>query len=104
MDKPKIEEPTALSRPRWIVLVTVVLSMLAVGLGAFAYTGYVDGQREKAERRARAELAAQEREADQRWCALLTTLDDAYSTIPPTSELGRKVANAIHALRTDLNC
>lgn len=85
--------PQPLSRPRWMVLVTVVLSMLLVALVAVGWTGYVDSERE-----------ASEREADRRWCQLLNTLDEAYSTVPPTSELGRRVANAIHTLRVDLDC
>ena len=82
-----------LSRPRWMVLVIVVLSMLAVGLAGVGYTGYVDGEREAAER-----------EADKRWCQLLVTLDEAYSAATPTTDVGRKVAAAVHTLRVSLKC
>lgn len=71
-----------------IVVATVLLLIFNVG-----YTTWVDSKR-----------AQTERESDQRWCQLLTTLDEAYSTTPPTSELGRKVAVAIHDLRTTLDC
>lgn len=82
-----------LSTPQWITLTSIALSVLALAIAGVAYTSYVDGQREKSER-----------EADQRWCTLLGTLDEAYSTVPPTTELGRRVALAIHTLRRDLKC
>lgn len=88
-----IERPK-LSRPRWMVLATVVLSMLAVGMAGVVYTGHVDSRR-----------AAAERESDRRWCDLLVTLDDAYrSGTPPTTEIGKRVAVAIHDLRAQLGC
>lgn len=92
-DTPKVEASKPLSKPRWAVIATVFLSTLALAIAGFSWTGYVDNQRE-----------ASEREADRRWCALLVTLDEAYSTVPPTSELGRRVANAIHTLRVELKC
>jgi hypothetical protein len=82
-----------LSTPRWTVLITVALSMMALAVAGVLYTGYVDGQREVAER-----------ESDRRWCALLNTLDQAYSAVPPSTELGRRVAEEIRKLRADLDC
>lgn len=88
-----IEKPK-LSRPRWIVLATIVLSMLAVALAGVVYIGHVDSQREAAER-----------ESDRRWCDLLVTLDDAYTSgTPPATEVGKRVAAAIHTLRVQLGC
>ena len=89
----RVRNGKPLSTPRWLVLVTVVLSMLALGIAGVSYTSYVDGKREAAER-----------EADRRWCELLSTLDEAYSAVPPTSELGRRVAAQIRKLRGDFNC
>jgi len=74
-------------------ILAVLLSVLMLGVGGHFYIGHVDRQREAAER-----------ESDRRWCELLTTLDEAYSTVPPTTELGRRVATAIRTLRTDLSC
>lgn len=71
-----------------IVVATVLLLIFNVG-----YTTWVDSKR-----------AQTERESDQRWCQLLTTLDGAYNATPPATELGRKVAAAIHDLRTKLDC
>lgn len=87
----KIEKP--LSTPRWIVLVTVFLSVAALATAGVVYTGHVDDKREVAER-----------ESDRRWCDLLTTLDEAYSSTPPATELGRRVAASIKTLRVQLDC
>lgn len=98
MDDKPVETPVKagekpLSRSRWAALTAVVLSMFLLTAAGFFYIGYIDNQRE-----------ASEREADRRWCTLLVTLDEAYSTVPPTSELGRRVAGAIHTLKVDLKC
>lgn len=82
-----------LSTPRWRILLTVGVSMMTLAVAGVLYTGYVDGQREIAER-----------ESDRRWCALLNTLDQAYTTAPPTTELGRRAAEEIRKLRTGLDC
>ena len=79
--------------PRWYALVVTVSSVALLALAGVLYTNYSLGEADKTER-----------ENDRRWCQLLVTLDDAYSTVPPTSALGRRVADAIHALRTDLEC
>jgi hypothetical protein len=44
------------------------------------------------------------RESDARWCDLLSTLDTAYSSTPPSTELGRRVAQSIDDLRTEFEC
>lgn len=41
---------------------------------------------------------------NQQWCELLTTLDIAYSSTPPQSELGKKVAASIDKLSKNFNC
>lgn len=79
--------------PRWYLLVTIVASILVLSICGVGYTTYVDGKR-----------ASAEREADRNWCTLLTTLDEAYSSAPPTTELGRRVAKAIRDLRLRLDC
>lgn len=43
-------------------------------------------------------------ESDQRWCALLSTLDSTYKTTPPTSEPGKAVARDIARLHDQLDC
>jgi hypothetical protein len=44
------------------------------------------------------------REAERKWCAIVTTLDTAYSSRPATSPLGRQIAAAMAKLRRDLGC
>lgn len=82
-----------LTMPWWYALVAICVAMALLVAGGMGYTSYVDGEREAAER-----------EADRRWCQLLVTLDQAYSAVPPSTELGRRVAGAIHTLRVDLDC
>lgn len=71
----------------------IVIAILALLIFSVGYTTWVDSKR-----------AGAEREADRRWCQLLSTLDQAYSAVPPSTELGRKVAAAIHDLKTELDC
>lgn len=93
MDEQPLVVEKPLSKPRWIVLVSIVLSVMGLAVAGVLYTSYVDGQREKAER-----------EADQRWCELLNTLDQAYGSAVPATDLGRRVADAVHNLRVGLDC
>lgn len=41
---------------------------------------------------------------NQQWCELLITLDSAYSSSPPQTELGKKVAESINRLRENFGC
>lgn len=83
----------ALSTPRWYVLLAIVGSTLLLGLAGFWYTNWSISQQDKSERA-----------NDQRWCKLLTTLDDAYRSAPPQTDTGRRLATDIHRLRQDLGC
>lgn len=74
-------------RPVVYMLVAVLLSSLATAAAALGYSAH------------------QRAEQDRRWCALLTTLDEAYGTPPgPSTELGRRVAEEIHRLRVRFGC
>lgn len=79
--------------PRWYLLAVIVISILVLSVAGVGYTTYVDRKRSQ-----------QEREADRRWCALLTQLDSAYSQAPPSTETGRLVARSIHELRVEIGC
>jgi hypothetical protein len=83
----------ALTMPWWYALLAVLVSLLLLGGGGWWYTTYAIGRQD-----------ATERENDRRWCELLGTLDEAYQGTPPQSELGRRLAADIHALRTELGC
>jgi len=74
------------SRPTWYFLVVIYLSMFALVVGTMLYTNYVA------------------EENNRKWCHLLVTLDESYSSTPPVSALGRKIAADIHGLRADLKC
>lgn len=45
-----------------------------------------------------------QRQADHRWCELIVTLDEAWRAAPPQSELGERIAAAMHKLREDIDC
>jgi hypothetical protein len=70
---------------RWR-LVALVLAFAALMFAGVLYTRHV------------------QRESDRRWCDLLVTLDTAYRSQPPATELGRRVAAAMARLRADFGC
>lgn len=82
-----------LSVPAWWTLAVSVALLIVLGVGGVLYTNRTVSQQDKLERA-----------NDQRWCKLLTTLDDAYQSTPPQSETGRRLAADIHALRAELGC
>jgi hypothetical protein len=90
----------------WYPIVVLGLVMILITAGNIIYTNHVDSERRAAEREALAAVQATEREADRRWCTLMTLLDGAYNNpaTPPTSELGRAVAKAVRDIRVDLGC
>lgn len=82
-----------LTMPAWYVLVAIVVSLMLLATSGVVYTNWS----------IRRQYAA-ERESDRRWCQLLATLDHAYQGSPPQTELGRRLAADIHALRAELGC
>lgn len=92
-DKPKHANGTRLSRPRWYLLVAIVVSTLSTAGGGVAYTSWSIGNQDRTER-----------ENDRRWCQLLTTLDEAYLAAPPQTDTGKRLAADIHELRGELGC
>jgi len=90
----------------WYPIAMMGLVMILITAGNIIYTNHVDSERVKAEREALAAVQQAEREADRRWCTLMTLLDNAYNNpaTPPVSELGRAVAKAVHDIRVDLGC
>ena len=67
-------------------LLAALLSAVAVSVSGVVYTGITTNNN------------------NQKWCELLTTLDGAYKSLPPATELGRKVAESIHKLRNNFEC
>lgn len=89
---------------RWWALLVICSSLVAVTLSGILYTGYVDGQRERAERQARAQLEQQEREADRRWCRLLQLFNSIYAASPPQTGNGAAIAREMLILTRELGC
>ena len=83
--------------PLWYALLAVVVSVLAITVANISYTAHVQREAAAAQRDA-------DREADRRWCGLITTLDEGYSVSPPQTEIGRKLARDIKSLRAEFDC
>jgi nitrate reductase assembly molybdenum cofactor insertion protein NarJ len=77
---------THVSRSTWYILVAIYVSMFAMGVATLLYANHVATENSR------------------KWCHLLVTLDEAYQQTPPQSPAGRRVADDIHHLRTDLHC
>lgn len=75
-----------LPRNALYALIVAYVATLAVGLLSILYANYVDSQ------------------SNQRWCGLVTTLDDTYSSQKPATPLGQSIAREINELRTEFRC
>lgn len=75
--------PTGALRAKWAILMVLVAAVLAAG-SSWIYTAH------------------QQRESDQRWCALLATLDTPGA--PAETERGRQIQRQVHELRRSLGC
>ncbi len=71
-------------RAWWSLVALVLACILAVGVSTVYTVYYVH-------------------KLDQRWCRLLTTLDEPGGP-PPTTERGLRVQQQIHELRRQLGC
>lgn len=67
-------------------LMAVFVAVLGMGASSVWYSNHVAEQNNR------------------RWCALLANLDDAYRQNPPTSPIGRKIAEDMHNLRVGFGC
>ena len=79
MDKPA-------NRSVMYALVVVFLTVLAVMVLSIWYSNRV------------------QQESNRNWCSLVTNLDDAYKQNPPSSPVGKKIAQDMHNLRQRLGC
>jgi hypothetical protein len=80
--------------PLWYALLAVMVSMLIVSAAGIWYTNHV-------QRGAELRAAQDRREADRRWCELLTILAGGPAA---TTERGRAIADAMARLRDGLGC
>lgn len=77
---------TGALRAWWAVLMVLIAAIAVAGIG-IVYTNRV------------------QHESDQRWCALLATIDQPQpGAPPPNTERGRQIQQQIHALRRELGC
>lgn len=67
-------------------LIIAYVSVFVVAFVAIQYSNYVD------------------RKSNQRWCSIITTLDDTYKQQPPSTVLGKKLAKDMHELRSEFEC
>ena len=71
------------------VLYLAILALLvaaAVGVNSIVYANRV------------------QRQSNRAWCDLVSTLDAAYRATPPSTPLGRQLAEDMHNLRVRLGC
>lgn len=67
-------------------LIMVFVSIIIVTVTGIFYTGYSI------------------RKNNQKWCEFLITMDEAYESIPPTSDLGKKIFRSFHELKINYEC
>ncbi|MFE7869774.1 hypothetical protein ACFUYE_05415 [Micromonospora humida] len=70
----------------WRVLVACLLAALGSSATSILYTN------------------AAAHQAEQRWCGIVATLDDAYQQTPPQTPAGKRIADSIAELRGEFGC
>ena len=85
--------------PSWVVYMLLSLLLSIAAITAFNIW-YSSNQSHIAYNKAVQTAQANTRQ----FCAVIVSLDDVYKTTPPTSALGREIANEFHALRAGLGC
>jgi hypothetical protein len=69
-----------------IAVLTVFICLMCGIIASFQYANYVD------------------RKSNGQWCELVVALNDSYSEIPPTTDLGKKIAAAIFHIKQGFEC
>lgn len=90
----------------WYQIFIIGFVLVGLTVGNLFYTIHLNNKQHDTETRARAAIVAAERKADQRWCKLLVPLDDSYQSNPniQATDIGRRVAAAIHEIRRETDC
>lgn len=78
----------------------VIYSLIAMIVGLFLGVGLSIGYSAQAVNSAKTTAFKNQ----QQICGIIVILDNAYQTTPPTTPLGRKLADAMHAYREFLGC
>jgi hypothetical protein len=74
------------AQPIWYSLVALLVSMFVLAVAGVVYTRHV------------------QHESERKWCSLISTLDAAYQSQPPQTQLGRNLAADMARLRRQLRC
>lgn len=69
-----------------VAIVTIFVCLMAGTITSFQYANYVD------------------RKSNGQWCELVVALNDSYVEIPPTTDLGKRIANALLDLNQEFKC
>lgn len=77
---------TYIGRPTVYLMAIIYVSMIGMTIACLVYTNHVA------------------QKSGQQWCEIVTTLDDAYKQVPPTTPVGVKLATEMHRLRAGLHC
>lgn len=98
--------PIQITVKGWYPVATIAFVLVLLTAGNIGYTIHLTDKQRVSDEKARTAVVAAERKADMRWCQLLIPLDDSYQTNPnvQATELGRRVAAAIHAIRQETGC
>jgi hypothetical protein len=78
---------------QWYAIAMMGVSLVLLFIMRLGYTNKVDRQSD-----------SDNEQNDRKWCALLVAVDDAFRVATPTSESGKRVADAFHQRRVDLGC
>ncbi|MGW5556840.1 hypothetical protein ACWER9_06410 [Micromonospora sp. NPDC003944] len=81
----------------WRVLVACLLAALGSSTVSILYSNESARQSEQ-------RVSEQQRLSEQRWCGIVSTLDDAYRQTPPQTPAGQKIARDIRQLRAQFGC
>lgn len=85
------------SQPVWYSIATSFTAVLVLAVGGVLYTKNVQDEND-----ARYNRLVQQ--SEQKWCAIIVTLDDSYKVTPPSTPVGRKLATEMSRLRREFHC
>ena len=86
--KSKVDKDRVIGIPKSFLYYLVVsfVSALVMTLVAVVYANYVDNR------------------SNQRWCGIVSTMDEVYREEPPTLDTGKRLAEEIKKLKNDFRC
>lgn len=89
-------------------LIMILVTAAALIVASIQYTNNVQRQSEahftQLQRQSDQRYEQLQRDGEHKWCAVVTTLDDAWVAAPPTTTAGKLLARNFHQLRSSLGC